>query len=208
MWPVEGSEFYLTGVVTDVNGHPDADGGTAGLDFGSFTKGEWFYALETGKYWRRNGGEFDHLWLDLFYSDERSTNPDVLPNEAGGGFKLMGTKQMGQWVGFASYTYNTAEGAGTSLTFGRQAVTAGGVYLSPLDIPGEIGMGMIWMEPHPDLLGEGVDLRNQTGFETYWMLQVTPNLTLTPGFQFIHNPSLNPTTDSVFIPHIKFSLSY
>ena len=120
----------------------------------------------------------------------------------------MGSKQLGQWVGFASYTYNTAEGGSTSLTFGRQTVTAGGAYLSPLGIRGEIGAGVIWMKPHPDLLGTDVDLRNQNGFEVYWKLLVTPNLWLTPGFQYIRNPSLNPTTDSVFISHIKFRLAY
>lgn len=208
-WPVknEDSELYLTGVIADVNGNPND--GFAGLDFGSFAKGEWFYSVEIGKYWRRDGGEFDHVWIDLFYADERSTrDPDVLPNEAGGGFKLMGSKQHGQWVGFGSYTYNTAEGGATSVGFGRHTVTAGGAYLSPLGIRGEIGTGLVWMEPHPELLGPDIELRNQTGFEAYWKLLVTPNLWVTPGFQFIMNPSLNPSADSVFIPHIKFRLAY
>ena len=51
-------------------------------------------------------------------------------------------------------------------------------------------------------------LRNQTGFEAYWKMLLTPNLWITPGFQFLWNPSLNPTADRVFIPHIKFRLAY
>ena len=208
-WPVkdEHEEFYLTGIVADVNGNPND--GKAGLDFGSFTKGEWFYSLTIGKYWRRDNGELDHLWIDLFYADERSTrDPDLLPNEAGGGFKIMGTKQKGQWVGFASYTFNNAEGGATSVGWGRHTVTAGAAYLAPLGIRGEIGMGLLWMKPKSDLLGEGVDLSDQTGIEAYWNLLVTPNLTVTPGFQVIHNPSLNPDVNNVFIPHIKFRLAY
>ena len=43
-WPVEDSEFYVTGVVNDMNGNPN--NGWAGLDFGSFAKGEarWAWA--------------------------------------------------------------------------------------------------------------------------------------------------------------------
>ncbi len=204
-WPKGGSELYLTGVLNDANGTPDD--GWAGLDWGSFTKGEYFYAGEMGKYWRRDDGEFDHLWIDVFYVDKRSTrDPDTTPNKAGGGFKLMGSKQLGQWVGFASYTYNTAEGGSTGSAFGRHSVTAGGAYLSPLGIRGEVGVGMIWMDPHRDLLG--MDLKDQTGFEVHWKMLVTSNLWLTPGFQYMSQPSGNPTANGVFMPHIKFKLEY
>ena len=53
-----------------------------------------------------------------------------------------------------------------------------------------------------------VKLRNQTGFEAYWKILLTPNLWITPGFQFLWNPALNPTADRVFIPHFKFRLAY
>ena len=118
----------------------------------------------------------------------------------------MGTKQKGDWVGFASYTYNTAEG-GALATFGRQTVTAGAVRLDPFGMKGEFGTGLIWFEPLPDLF-TGIELRNQTGFEVYWKLLLTPNLWITTGFQFLWNPSLNPTADRVFIPHFKFRLAY
>jgi len=204
-WPVKDSEFYVTGVLNDINGNP-ADG-TLGMDWGSFTKGEYFYAVEFGKIWRRDNGEFNRLFLDIFYADERSTRDPRLPNEAGGGFKLMGSIQQGRWVEFASYTFNTAEGGGTSVTLGRHTVTAGVAFLSPFGIQGEFGTGLLWLKPHSDLV-PGVELRNQSGFEAYWKMLVTPNLWVTPGFQFIWNPSFNPTTDSIFIPHLKFRLAY
>ena len=86
-------------------------------------------------------------------------------------------------------------------------MTAGGVYLSPLGIRGEVGMGMIWMQPHRDLL-PGVTLRNQTGFEAYWRILLTPNLWITPGIQVVFDPSANPDVDVVAIPHIKFRVAY
>ena len=204
-WPIEDSELYITGVLNDANGNPDD--GTLGMDWGSFTKGEYFYALEIGNIWRRDEGEFNRLFLDVFYVDERSTRDPALPNKAGGGFKLMGSMQQGRWVEFASYTYNTAEGGATSITLGRQTVTAGAAYLEPFGIQGEVGTGLIWFEPLPDLV-LGMELSNQTGFESYWKILLTPNLWITPGFQFLWNPSLNPTADRVFIPHLKFRLAY
>ncbi len=204
-WPIEDSEFYVTWVLNDANGNPDD--GWAGIDWNSFGKGEFFYALEFGYNWKREGGEFDQLYLTLFYVDERSTRDPNLPNEAGGGFKILGSKQLGPWVGFASYTFSTAEGGSTGVSFGEHTVTAGGAYLSPLGIRGELGMGMIWMKSFDDLV-PGVSLRNQFGLEAYWKILLTPNLWVTPGIQYIHHPSLNPGDDNLFIPHIKFRVAF
>ncbi len=119
----------------------------------------------------------------------------------------MGEMQQGNWVGFASYTYNTSEGGATSVTFGRQTVTAGAVYLDPFGTKGDLGTGLIWLDPFPDLL-PGIEVSSQTGFEAYWKILLTPNLWITPGFQFLWNPSLNPAADRVFIPHLKFRLAF
>ena len=115
--------MFIVGLMNDVNGNPNY--GWAGIDMGSVKKGEFFYAAEIGYRWKRPG-EFDQIFLDVFYASERSTrDPDVFPNEAGGGFKVLGSKQSGQYVWFGSYTYNTAEGGSTSVTIGRQTMAAG-----------------------------------------------------------------------------------
>ena len=107
--------------------------------------------LEIGNDWRRPNGTFDHLHLDLFYADKRSTrNPDTTPNEAGGGFKVAGEKQIDRFVGFASYTYNTAEGGGISTTVSGQTAYAGVAYLRPFDVQGEIGLGAMWNQSLPN----------------------------------------------------------
>jgi hypothetical protein len=204
-WPKEDSEFYISAVLNDANGNPSR-GDFLGLDWGTFSKGEYFYAVEFGNIWRKGDGEFNRLFLTAFYVDENSFNEPPFPNEAGGGFKLMGSLQQGNWVEFASYTYNTAEG-GALATFGKHTVTAGVVRLDPFGVKGEFGTGLIWFKPLPDLIPD-VKLRNQTGFEAYWKILLTPNLWITPGFQFLWNPALNPTVDRVFIPHLKFRLAY
>jgi len=111
------------------------------------------------------------------------------------------------WVEFASYTFNTAEGGGTSVSLGRHTVTAGAAYLEPFGINGEIGTGLIGLQPHKDLV-QGIELRDQKGFEAYWKILVTPNLWITHGFQYLWDPSFNPTADRLFIPHFKFRLAY
>ncbi len=206
-WPIEGSELYVVGTLNDMNSNPT----DRGLDWSTFGRGEYFYGVEIGKFWRREGGEFDHVHLDIFYADKRSIrNPDTLPNEAGGGFRLAGSKQWGRWVGFGGYTYNTARGGAISITFAQHTGTAGAAYLRPLGINGEVGLGLLWMQTFPDLkIGPVVvDKQNQYGLDAYWKILLTPNAWITPGLQILVDPAFNPTADVVTIPHIKFRVFF
>jgi len=202
--PTGDSGLYVVGTLNDMNGDPAA----LGLDWSTFRLGQYFYGLEIGKDWRRPDGTFDHLHLDLFYADERSTrNPDTTPNEAGGGFRVAGEKQIGRIVGFASYTYNTAEGGGIGATFTGQTAYAGAAYLRPFDVQGEVALGVMWNQSLPNLV-PGVGRRNQYGLESYWNMLVTPNATLTPGIQLIWDPVFNPAVDFTAIPSIKFRVFF
>ena len=188
-----------------MNGDPEK----FGLDT-FFQDRQYFYGLEVGYYWKRNfPADFDHVHLDVFYADERN-EPLVpgFPNKAGGGFKLMGSKQRGRLVGFGSYTFNTAEGGGFSSTFARHTVTGGLALLKPAGIRGELGVGLSWMEALEDVTTPIGGLRNQTGGEVYWKLLLLPDFWITPGFQFIWNPAFNPDTDFVAAPQLKFRLFF
>jgi porin len=202
--PVGDREVYVVGTINDMNGEPAANG----LDWSTVEEGQFFYGLEVGKRWRRANGEFDHLHLNVFYADERSTRlPDVLPNEAGWGFRLYGEKQVGRYVGFGGYTYNTAEGGGISATVQRHTGTLGMALLDPFGISGEAAVGGMWVQPFDDIF-PGSGQRDQYGLESYWRIQLTPNMTITPGFQLIKDPSFNPEVDTVFIPHLKFRVTF
>jgi hypothetical protein len=195
---------YVSGTLNDMNGDPAANG----VDWSTFGKGQYFYGLELGKDWRRDNGEFDHLHLDLFYADRRSTrNPDTTPNMAGGGFKLAGEKQIGRIVAFANYVYNTAQGGGISTTISRDTAVAGVAYLRPFDVQGEIAIGAMWSKSFANLV-PGVGARNQYGMETYWNIGVTPNSSLNSGIQFIFDPALNPRSNFVAVPHVKFRVFF
>jgi hypothetical protein len=193
-------ELYVVGTINDMNGDPAANG----LDWSTVREGQFFYGVEIGKRWRRANGEFDHLHLDIFYADDRSTrNPTTSPNAPGGGFRVYGERQIGKVVAFGGYTYNEAEGGGISATFQRQVATAGLSYLNPFDVQGEASLGLMWAQPIVDIF-PGSGRRNQYGFEAYWRMQVSPGFVVTPGLQVVYDPSFNPGEDVVVVPSIKF----
>ncbi len=200
--PAEGSGLYITGTLNDMNGDPNLQG----FDWSTVSRGEFFYAGEVGYNWVRGKGDYDHLSLLVFYADKRSTrSPETLPNEAGGGFSILGEKQVDHWVGFAKYTYNTAQGGGVTGTLSNHTVTAGAVYKNLLKVNGETGVGFYYMNPIDEIFGE--EARDQTGIEAYWRMQLTRNIWVTPGIQFVFNPTLNPEDDFVAIPHFKFRIA-
>jgi hypothetical protein len=203
--PLGESEFYVMGTLNDMNGEPAANG----LDWSTFfDEKQFFYGTEFGYRWRRPNGEFDHVHLNLFWADERITrNAATTPNKAGGGLRVYGEKQFGPYVAFGGYTYNTAEGGGISATVTRQLATAGLAYVNPLNVRGELALGLMWTQPIRDIF-PGSGQRNQTGWELYWRMLVTPNLWITPGVQVVYNPSFNPGVDTIYIPDIKFRLSF
>ena len=198
LWPIEDSTLYVVGTVNDMNFKTEEwtwDDAVRDKDF--------FYGLEVGYNWARAPGDFDHLHLDLFYAAKPADNPiPGSPSESGWGFKVLGEKQMGRFVGFGSYTYNTAEGGAFGATLARHLTTAGLAVLKPFGLRGEIALGTSWAQPKND------NLTSQYGVEGYWKLLLLPNLWVTPGVQVIFDPTLNPQKDTVTIGQIKARLFF
>ena len=198
LWPIKDSTLYVVGTVNDMNFEVEKwtwDDAVREADF--------FYGLEVGYNWARAPGDFDHLHLNLFYADKPAENPlPPNPSESGWGFKVLGEKQMGRFVGFGSYTYNTSEGGAFGVTFAKHATTAGLAVLKPFGMRGEIGLGTSWAQPKND------NLRSQYGVEGYWKILLTPTLWVTPGVQVIFDPTFNPQQDTVTIGQIKARLFF
>ena len=200
-WPNEDSGLYVAGSLNDMNGDPNLQG----FDWSTVGRGEFFYGAEVGYNWKRSKDDFDHVHLLVFYADERSTrSPETLPNKAGGGFSLLGEKQVDRWVGFAGYTFNTAEGGGVAGTLSEHTVTAGFAYKNPFNVTGEAAVGLLYMNPIEEIFDQ--EVRNQYGMETYWRILLTPHIWITPGIQLVIHPSLNLEDDYVVIPHVKFRI--
>ena len=200
-WPDKETGFYVAGSLNDMNGDPNLQG----FDWSTVSRHEYFYGLEFGYDWTRSKDDRDHVHLLLFYADERSTrSPDTLPNKAGGGFRLHGEKQWGRWVGFAGYTYNTAEGGGVTGTFANHNFTLGAAYLNPANIRGELSFSLLYMNPIDEIFP---DARDQYGIEAYWRISLTNNIWITPGVHLVFDPALNPYHDFIAIPHLKFRIA-
>jgi hypothetical protein len=203
-WRPFDDGFYINGAVNDMNGNP----GVTPLNWSYLNHNQLFWGMEIGKHFFRANGEFDHVSLNIFYAGTRSIfDPNIAPNEAGGGFKINVERQWGDLVGFASYTYNTARGGGISTTFSGNTAYAGLALLRPFGIRGEAAVAGMWSRPFDDIF-PGFEPRDQYGIETYWNMALTPNSTLTPGVQFIFDPAFNPTVDFVAMPHLKFRVAF
>jgi hypothetical protein len=198
MWPIKDSTLYVVGTVNDMNARPEMwqwDDAIRDADF--------FYGLEVGYNWVRKPGDFDHLHLNLFYADKPEENPlPPFSSESGWGFKVLGEKQMGRFVGFGSYTYNNSEGGAFGVTFAKHATTAGFAFVKPFGLRGEIGLGTSWAQPKKDALS------SQFGAEAYWKFLLLPSLWVTPGVQVIFDPTFNPREDTVTIGQIKARLFF
>jgi porin len=201
-WPDKNSGLYLSGSINDMNSDPTV----LGFDWSTVDEGEYFYALELGSNRTRSREDYDHWHVLVYYADKRSSrSPDTLPNKAGGGFRLAGEKQWDRWVGFAGYTYNTAEGGGVTGTLADHVVTAGAAYVNPLGIRGEAAASLLYMSPLDEIFADSA--RDQYGIETYWRIKLTNNIWITPGIHLIFNPSLNPDDDFIAIPQFKFRIA-
>ena len=199
-WPEKESGLYVAGSLNDMNSNP-----ALGFDWSTVSEHQYFYGLEFGYDWNRSKDDRDHVHLLLFYADERSSrSPDTLPNKAGGGFRLLGEKQWGRWVGFAGYTYNTAEGGGVTGTFVDNNFTLGAAYLNPADIRGEVSFSLLYQTPIEEIFPEA---RDQYGIEAYWRISLTKNIWITPGVHLIFDPALNPDHDFIAIPQLKFRVA-
>ncbi len=201
--PIEGNGMFINGVLNDMNGNPSQ----GSLNWSHLQLGQLFGGVEFGQQWRRENGEYDQLALDVFHAGTRSIfNPNTTPNKAGAGFKILGEKQWGRIVGFAAYTYNTAQGGGISTTFSGNTAVAGAALLRPFGIVGEAAVAGMWSLPFKNIL-PGSGQRAQYGMETYWNIALTPNSTVTPGIQLIFNPSFNPTVNFIAVPDVKFRVA-
>jgi hypothetical protein len=140
--------MFINGVLNDMNGNPSQ----GSLNWSHLQLGQLFGGVEFGQQRRRENGEYDQLALDVFHAGTRSIfNPNTTPNKAGAGFKILGEKQWGRVVGFAAYTYNTAQGGGISTTFSGNAAVAGATLLRPFGIIGEAAVAGMWSLPFKNI---------------------------------------------------------
>jgi len=204
-WPIKDSEFYVIGSISDINGPFP---GLGEYDWsGMFETGDFFGGLEFGYNWIRSERDFDHVHLDLFYATAASLKQ--FNSDEGWGVRVSGLKQVHKFVVYSNFSYNTSQGGGFGWTNSQWAFDLGTGYMDPFNIKGEILAGVTWGKPldreFPDPVRRDVSTDIVQGtFEFDWSILLTPDLWVTPGYQFIWNPSFAPDTKSIHLPQIKF----
>ena len=200
--PIKDNELYFTGLVHDQNARIEV---YSWNEF--FTKGDLYYGLEIGYFWRRAPGDFDHLHVDVIYADAPAAPSPVgaalgVGNEPGWVFKAHGSKQIDRWVVYGNYTYNTAQGGPFGLTVADHSVAGGLAFLRPFHVNGEWSLGAVWAKPI------NRTLRDQYGIETYWKILFAEYLWVTPNLQVIFSPTYNTAKKVLAVGGIKLRLFF
>ena len=171
---------YLKGGVNDANGDPTK------IDFQSFFDvQEYFTWFEVG--WapsstRELAGESIHLLA--WHSDER-VDADV---PEGWGLAFSASRQVGEkWIPFLRAGYSEGDAANLSAM-----ISAGtGLRVRTDDL---FGCAITWARPPAGERGS-----DQFTIESFYRIQMTHEIQLTPGFYWHHRPSYNPTEDAVWV---------
>ena len=200
--PIQDNELYFTGLVHDQNARPEV---YTWNEF--FTKGDLYYGLEIGYFWRRAPGDFDHLHVNVIYADAPAEPSPAgaflgVGNEPGWVLKAHGSKQIDRWVVYGNYTYNTSQGGPFGLTVADHSVAGGLAFLRPFHVNGEWSLGAVWAKPINRAL------RDQYGIETYWKILFAEDLWVTPNLQLIFNPTYNTTKTVLAVGGIKLRLFF
>jgi porin len=178
-------QWYLKLAVHDANGSLD--------DPGFFEQGaEFFSFAEVG--WTPSLAERDlrDMHVTIWHVDKR-VNENV-PEGEGVAFGASWLLEQ-EWI-----------------IFGRTGQSRGGASLMRRSTT--IGFSHIW-KSYLDVIGWAVNysepvneqLRDQTTMETFLRIQLTQNIAITPSFQLLINPALNPQQDHIQIYGLRFRMT-
>lgn len=177
--------IYAIGGLTDVRGDVYRDGEFLYVGE-NFFEGNFFKAFEVGYVPTMPERYFKKISLVYWHTDEyTSISNSIIPSGQGLAFSS-------HWFfkeKFAPYVrFGFSNGNGENAFYKKDL---------------QIGHGIIFRSH--DLLGTSIsiaetnipDMKNQSTFEIYYRIHITAHLAITPDFQWIINPTLNPNTNSL-----------
>jgi porin len=185
---------YIGAGIVDANA--DATDPFAGFDT-FFNEGETFKSLEVGWTTGWTGRFFNNAHVTLWQIDAREE--EGTPSGYGVSFHLSYVVRehwlpflRGGWADAGDALYETAFSTG----FGYSRDPSKGLF----------GVGVNWSRPNADTFGTELD--DQVAVEAFWMLELAKGIELTPSFQYIHNPALNPEEDSTALLGLRFRVAF
>jgi porin len=180
-----GDQFFVIGGVTDMNSDP-----TDPFD-DPLGDSKYFKSIEFG--WTASQQQLytDNIHLTLWDADES----EVQGSTDGQGFNISVSRLFGQWLPFVRGGYS--EDAGT---LAEKSISIGTGYLGLGKESNTLGVAVNWAEI------EGGD--DQYTTELYYFMKVLPSLEITPTFQWIKNPALNPGESSLTVVGLRGRLAF
>ena len=188
-----GDHGYLLAGLVDANANPSRP--QDALD-SFFKTAEFFYHAEIG--WVKSFDRFynNNISLTYWHSDRR----ELAQVDSGWGWGLSYSwlHQSG-WEPFFRAAFSKGE-----VGLYSSSISTGIGYAVP-DTDDQVGFGVSWGKPFET---DSIPLENdQWTFEAYYRFHVGRLLTLTPDFQLILNPYLNPTNNLITIVGIRGRIS-
>ncbi|MGB5634166.1 MAG: carbohydrate porin [Waterburya sp.] len=181
-------QLYIIGGFEDLNSNPNEP--FNGFNT-FFNDSQFFKHIEIG--WTLSPREryyLDNLHLTLWHADQR----EQIGVKDGWGMFFSFTGSVGDnFLLFARGGFSEDGGGllqkAASLGFGYQPSEA---------LPGsQLGFGVNWGQPSDALFGS--DLRDQYAIESYFRLQITKEISITPDVQLLINPALNSQKDTIWV---------
>lgn len=181
--------YYVTAGLADLNGDPHRPG----KFFSSFfNDAEYFKHVEIGRISSWDTRFTNNIHLTYWQADER-VGAGV---EDGWGLNFSVSQALGsQWTAFLRGGYS--EGAGTFLS---KSVSAGAGYQlkSRSDY---VGFGLNWGQPHKSDVGG--ETKNQYTLESYYRVQVFPQVMIWPSIQYFIQPAYLPEKDNLWLLSLR-----
>jgi len=175
----------------------DANADTEKFGFDTYEKGELFKIFEvgfdTGLMPREPGRPpHGHVHVSAWHQDER----DDAGIDDGWGIAASAVQRFGRFTPFLRYGY--ADQSDNGPTPVKHMANAGlvidGIFGQAND---RIGVGFTWTDPAID------ELDDQSQIDSYYRVQVTPEIQIGPTFQVIFDPVRNPEEDTVYVWGIR-----
>ncbi|MGI9365901.1 MAG: carbohydrate porin [Rhizobiaceae bacterium] len=171
-----GSNFYVVGSLADANADPNQPG------FKVFSEGDLFKSVELGYTSGLDRVYFDNIHVTLWHGDAQS---------GGGRPEDYGATMSAAWFWDNEW-----------LTFFRAGASKGTAALYNRSV----STGIAWYGRNTDAAGIGLNWAQANGIsgsqftaEAFYRFSISPGLQITPSVQFISNPLLDPTQDSIVL---------
>lgn len=179
-------QWFVLGVINDANAYIED------IDF--YADGAEFYVQgELGWTPSKDQRYFKNVHVTGWHTDER----DHAGVEESWGFTAAGNWTFGEvLMPFARAGWS--EGLAPLM---NKTATLGAMYFLSRrsDL---VGLGLNWGDPSDD------SLRDQYTGELFYRIQFAQNLAITPSFQYLGRPSLNPAEDEIWIGSIRARLTF